>query len=88
MARIPIQHFVLSMGKTLVVFFIYFIPYYYITFTGLMLIYWILMPVSSIGYYRVFALNLRDSHIFILDSTTPGTVYKEEQMKQYSCALK
>jgi hypothetical protein len=39
------------------------------------------MPVSSIGYYRVFALNLRDSCIFILDPMTTGIVDKEDQMK-------
>jgi hypothetical protein len=39
------------------------------------------MPVSSIGYYRVFALNLRDSRIFILDPTTIGIVDKEYRMK-------
>jgi hypothetical protein len=46
------------------------------------------MPVSSIGYYRVFALNLRDSHIFILDPTTAGIVDKEDWMKRFSRALK
>jgi hypothetical protein len=39
------------------------------------------MHVSSIGYYRVFALNLWDSHIFILDPTTTGIVDKEDQIK-------
>jgi hypothetical protein len=46
------------------------------------------MPVSSIGYYRVFTLNLRDSHIFILDPTTTGIVNKEDRMKRFSRALK
>jgi hypothetical protein len=46
------------------------------------------MPVSSIGYYRVFALNLRDSRIFILDPTTIGIVDKEYRMKWFSHALK
>jgi hypothetical protein len=46
------------------------------------------MPVSSISYYRVFALNLRDSHIFVLDPTTIGIVDKEDRMKQFSRALK
>jgi hypothetical protein len=46
------------------------------------------VPISSIGYYRVFALNLRDSHIFILDTTTTGIVEKEDWMKQFSHALK
>jgi hypothetical protein len=46
------------------------------------------MPVSSIGHYRIFAVNMRDSHIFILDSTTTGIVYKEEQMKRFSHTLK
>jgi hypothetical protein len=46
------------------------------------------MPVSSIGYYRVFAINMRDSHIFILDPTTTGTIHKEERMKRFSRALK
>jgi hypothetical protein len=41
------------------------------------------MPVSSIGYYRVFAVNMRDSHIFILDPMTTGIIHKEERMKQY-----
>jgi hypothetical protein len=39
------------------------------------------MPVSSIGYYRVFALNLWDSRIFILDPVTTKIVNKEDQMK-------
>jgi hypothetical protein len=39
------------------------------------------MPVSSIGYYRVFALNLRDSHIFILDLAITGILDKEDWMK-------
>jgi hypothetical protein len=46
------------------------------------------MHVSSIGYYCVFALNLRDSHIFILDLTTIGIINKEDRMKRYSRALK
>jgi hypothetical protein len=46
------------------------------------------MPVSSIGYYRVFALNLRDSRIFILNPTTTGIIDKENQMKRFSRALK
>jgi succinyl-CoA synthetase beta subunit len=46
------------------------------------------MLVSSIGYYRVFTLNLRDSHIFILDPTTTGIVDKEVWMKRFSRALK
>jgi hypothetical protein len=46
------------------------------------------MPVSSIGYYCVFALNLRDSHIFLLDPTTTGIVDKEDRMKRFSRALK
>jgi hypothetical protein len=46
------------------------------------------MHVSSIGYYRVFTPNLRDSHIFILDPTTIGIVNKEDGMKQFSHALK
>jgi hypothetical protein len=41
----------------------------------------ILMHVSSIGYYRVFTLNLRDSRIFILDPMTTGIVDKEDRMK-------
>jgi hypothetical protein len=39
------------------------------------------MSISSIGYYHVFALNLRDSHIFILDPTITGIVDKEDRMK-------
>jgi hypothetical protein len=46
------------------------------------------MPVSSIGYYRVFTLNLRDSRIFILFPTTIGILDKEDRMKRFSCALK
>jgi hypothetical protein len=46
------------------------------------------MLVSSIGYYRVFAVNMRDSHIFILDPTTTGIVHKEERKKRFSHALK
>jgi hypothetical protein len=39
------------------------------------------MPVSNIDYYRVFALNLRASHIFILDPTTTGIIDKEDRIK-------
>jgi hypothetical protein len=46
------------------------------------------MPISSIGYYQVFALNLRDSHIFILDPMTTGIIDKEDWMKRFSRALK
>jgi hypothetical protein len=46
------------------------------------------MPVSSIGYYCVFALNLRDSRIFILDLMTTGIIDKEDRMKRFSRALK
>jgi hypothetical protein len=46
------------------------------------------MPISSIGYYRVFTLNMRDSRIFILDPTTTGIVDKEDWMKRFSRALK
>jgi hypothetical protein len=46
------------------------------------------MHVSSIGYYCVFALNLRDNHIFILDLATIGIINKEDRMKRYSRALK
>jgi hypothetical protein len=46
------------------------------------------MPVSSIGYYRVFALNLRDRGTFILDLTTTEIVDKEDRMKPFSRALK
>jgi hypothetical protein len=46
------------------------------------------MPVSSIDYYRVFTLNLRDRCIFILDPTTTGIVDKEDRMKRFSRALK
>jgi hypothetical protein len=46
------------------------------------------MHVSSIGYYRVFTLNLRDSRIFILDPTTTGIIDKEDRMKRFSHALK
>jgi hypothetical protein len=46
------------------------------------------MHVLSIGYYRVFTLNLRDSRIFILDLMTTGIIDKEDQMKRFSHALK
>jgi hypothetical protein len=46
------------------------------------------MPVSSIGYYCVFTLNLRDSRIFILDPMTIGIVDKKDWMKWFSRALK
>jgi hypothetical protein len=46
------------------------------------------MPVSSIGYYRVFTLNLRDSHIFILGPMTIRIIDKEDWMKRFSHALK
>jgi hypothetical protein len=39
------------------------------------------MPVSSIGYYCVFTLNMRDSRIFILDPMTTGIIDKEDRMK-------
>jgi hypothetical protein len=46
------------------------------------------MSISSIGYYRVFALNLRDSRIFILDPTTTGIIDKQDWMKRMSHAMK
>jgi hypothetical protein len=46
------------------------------------------MPVLSIGYYHIFALNLRDSRIYIPDPTTIGIVDKEGRMKRFSHALK
>jgi hypothetical protein len=46
------------------------------------------MLVSSIGYYHVFALNVRDSHIFILDPMITWIIDKEDQMKWFSHALK
>jgi uncharacterized protein YktB (UPF0637 family) len=46
------------------------------------------MPVSSIGYYRVFIVNMRDSHIFILDPMTTEIMHKKERMKRFSRALK
>jgi hypothetical protein len=46
------------------------------------------MPESSMGYYRVFALNVKDSHIFILDPMTTRIVDKEDRMKRFSRALK
>jgi hypothetical protein len=39
------------------------------------------MPVSSIGYYCVFTLNMRDSRKFILDPMTTGIIDKEDRMK-------
>jgi hypothetical protein len=46
------------------------------------------MLVSSSGYDRVFIVNLRDNHIFILDPTMTGIVDKEDRMKRLSHALK
>jgi hypothetical protein len=46
------------------------------------------MPISSIGYCCVFALNLRDGRIFILDPTTTGIVDQEDRMKRFSRTLK
>jgi hypothetical protein len=46
------------------------------------------MPVSSIGYYRVFTLNLRDSRIFILGPMTIRIIDKEDWMKRFSRAPK
>jgi hypothetical protein len=40
------------------------------------------MPITSIGYYRIFALNLLDKCVFVLDPT-PGTTNKGERMKRY-----
>jgi hypothetical protein len=45
------------------------------------------MPVSSIGYYQIYAINLKDKGIWILDST-PGSVDKGEQLKRFSHTLK
>jgi hypothetical protein len=45
------------------------------------------MPVSSIGYYRIYAINLKDKCIWILDPT-PGSAYKGERLKHYSRTLK
>jgi hypothetical protein len=56
----------------------------YITFADPMLIFFqILMPVSSIGYYRIYAVNVKDKCIWILDPT-PGSADKGERMKHYS----
>jgi hypothetical protein len=41
----------------------------------------------SIGYYWVFAVNLNDKCVFILDPT-PGSADKGEQLKCYSRTLK
>jgi hypothetical protein len=46
------------------------------------------MPISSIGYYHVFSLNLRDNLIFILDLMTIGIIDKEDRMKRFSHSLK
>jgi hypothetical protein len=46
------------------------------------------MLLSSIGYYRVFALNFWDSSIFILDPMTTRIIDKEDRMKQFSRVLK
>jgi hypothetical protein len=40
------------------------------------------MPLANIGYYRIFALNLLDKCVFVLDQT-PGTANKEERMRRY-----
>jgi hypothetical protein len=93
MARIPIQHLLLSVGKSFVIFiFFYLIHCVYcllvISFLLTLCLFTILeifMPVSSIGYYHVFALNLRDSRIFILDPTTIAIIEKEDWMKRFSC---
>jgi hypothetical protein len=39
------------------------------------------MPISSIGYYHIFTLDLRDSRIFILDPMTTGIIDKEDRME-------
>jgi hypothetical protein len=46
------------------------------------------MLVSSIGYYRIYAVNLNDKCIWILDSLTPRSADKGEQMKRYFHTLK
>jgi hypothetical protein len=51
-------------------------------------IFQILMLVSSIGYYRIYAVNLNDKCIWILDSLTPRSADKGEQMKRYFHTLK
>jgi hypothetical protein len=87
---------VLSVGKTFVIFvfclFHSLCSLYYsnIIFTRTMLIYIIgdFDAISSIGYYHVFALNIRDSHIFILNPMRTGIVDKEDRMKRFSHALK
>jgi hypothetical protein len=96
MARIPVQHLVLSVGKTFVIFvfclfnslcllFICNIIFY---LHDVYLLLEILMLLSSIGYYRVFALNFWDSSIFILDPMTTRIIDKEDRMKQFSRVLK
>jgi hypothetical protein len=89
MARIPVQHLVLLVGKRFVIFVFCLFNSLCSLFTCNIIFYLhdvylllkILMPISSIGYYRVFTLNLRDSHIFILDPMTIGIVDKKDWMK-------
>jgi hypothetical protein len=45
------------------------------------------MPVSSIGYYQIYAVNLKDTCIWILDPT-PGNANEGEGLKRYSHTLK
>jgi hypothetical protein len=71
-------------------FRVYFTPYillynFYLHDVNLLEI---LVSISSIGYYHIFALNLRDSHIFILDLITTGIINKEDRVKRFSHALK
>jgi hypothetical protein len=45
------------------------------------------MPVSSIGYYQIYDVNLKDKCIWILDLTS-GSANKGEWLKRYSHTLK
>jgi hypothetical protein len=89
MAKIPVQHLMLLVGKTFVIFMFCLFNSLCSLYTYNIIFYLhdanllleILMLVSSIDYYRIFALNLRDSHIFILEPTTTEIVDKENRMK-------
>jgi hypothetical protein len=71
---IRVQYFVLSVGKTLVLFPV-LIPLYHLCWSIVDYLQ-ILMAVSNLVYYRVFSLNLRDKCVFILDS------YQELQIRE------
>ena len=41
-----------------------------------------MMHVLVLGFYQVFALNVRNKHVFVLDPT-PGTTNKGERLTRY-----